>query len=89
VFGHTGNSHLHANIFVHSDDEFERAMKIYDTVIEYSLEMNGTVSAEHGIGKLKKKYLLQMFGKENIQMMKKLKLQFDNKNLMGKGTLFD
>lgn len=89
VFGHTGNSHLHANIFVHSDYEFERAIKIYDNVIENSLQMNGTVSAEHGIGKLKKKYLLKMFGKDNIQMMKKLKLQLDNKNLMGKGTLFD
>lgn len=89
IFGHVGNSHLHANIFVQDETEFIEAMKIYDDIIDFSLERNGTVSAEHGIGKLKKKYLLRMFGEKNIEKMKIIKNKFDPYDILGRGNLFD
>lgn len=89
IFGHIGNSHLHANIFCKNDDEYNLAKKMYDQVIDLTLQFNGTVSAEHGIGKLKKPYLEKMYGANAINEMRNLKRVFDDKLLLNIGTMFD
>ncbi len=89
IFGHIGNSHLHTNIFVRTDEEKAKAEKFYDDVISYSLSVGGTIAAEHGVGKLKRKYLLQMFGPDGISEMKRIKEEFDPKGGLGAGTLFE
>lgn len=89
IFGHIGNSHLHANIFCKNDEEYLKALEIYDKVIDLSLKLGGTVSAEHGIGKLKKKYLIKMYGQEIIDKMKQIKKTLDPKSLLNIGTMFD
>ena len=89
IFGHIGNSHLHANIFCKNDEEYQKALEIYDKVIDLSLKIGGTVSAEHGIGKLKKKYLIKMYGQEIIDKMKQIKKTLDTKSLLNIGTMFD
>ena len=62
---------------------------IIERILIKALELNGTVSAEHGIGKLKKKYLKMMFGNDGIEQMKKIKKILDPDNLIGQGNLFD
>lgn len=57
--------------------------------MQKAIDLGGTVSAEHGIGKIKKKYLQQMIGVTGIESMKKIKNVLDPKNLLGKGNLFD
>lgn len=89
IFGHIGNSHLHANIFCQNDAEYSKAIEIYDSCIEKTLQLNGTVSAEHGIGKLKKKYLIKMYGTQTVEEMKNIKKYFDPELLFGNGTMFD
>lgn len=89
IFGHIGNSHLHANIFCKDEEEYQDALQIYDKVIDLSLSFGGTVSAEHGIGKLKKKYLIKMYGEEKVNQMKKIKNILDPKMLLNIGTMFD
>ncbi|MBM2813341.1 MAG: FAD/FMN-containing dehydrogenase [Ignavibacteria bacterium] len=89
IFGHIGNCHLHTNIFIKDEEERKRAYEFYDAYIEHSLKLGGTVSAEHGIGKLKKKYLNKMFGQEAINGMKAIKQILDEKYLLNVGTLFD
>lgn len=89
IFGHIGNSHLHANIFCQNDEEYKRAVEFYDKCIDLTLSLNGTVSAEHGIGKLKKKYLLKMYGTDSVKSMKLIKEKIDPKYLLGVGTMFD
>ncbi|MCX6155824.1 MAG: FAD-binding oxidoreductase [Candidatus Kapabacteria bacterium] len=89
VFGHVGNNHLHANFFVINEDERKVALTAYQKIIDLTLELQGTVSAEHGIGKLKKNYLKQMYGDEAIQAMKAIKRALDPKMLINQGNLFD
>jgi D-lactate dehydrogenase (cytochrome) len=89
IFGHIGNSHLHANIFCQNDDEYALALQIYDKCIDKTLALSGTVSAEHGIGKLKKKYLRKMYGDKTVEDMIEIKKYFDPKLLFGIGTMFD
>ncbi|MFA6570408.1 MAG: FAD-binding oxidoreductase [Bacteroidota bacterium] len=89
TYGHIGNSHLHANIFVTNDFEYQKGLDYYSKCIAEALRLKGTISAEHGVGKLKKKYLEQMFGVHGISAMKNLKRILDPKFLLGRGTMFD
>lgn len=89
VFGHIGNSHYHANVFLKNEEELQKAEIFYSNCIDEALRLGGTISAEHGIGKIKKKYLYKMFGEDGINKMKEIKKIFDPKFLLGKNTLFD
>ena len=51
--------------------------------------LNGTVSAEHGVGKLKTEYLKLMYGEENVRHMAEIKKTLDPELILGKGTLFN
>lgn len=88
IWGHFGDCHLHANIISHNQDEYNNGMKFYQEVVDLALGCKGTISAEHGIGKLKRKYLLQMYGEDAINEMKKIKKFFDPKLLLNQGNLF-
>jgi D-lactate dehydrogenase (cytochrome) len=88
VFGHIGNCHLHVNIFPKNENDFAKANEFYEKCINMALDFGGTVSAEHGIGKIKKKYLHMMFKNEGISKMKKIKDYFDPKGLLNSGNMF-
>ncbi|MCX7879185.1 MAG: FAD-binding oxidoreductase [Ignavibacteria bacterium] len=88
IWGHFGNSHIHLNIIPETELENTLAKQIYDEHIEKAINIGGTYSAEHGTGKLKKKYLEKMYGKRIVEEMKRIKKIFDPKDLIGRGNLF-
>lgn len=87
IFGHIGNYHLHMNILPHNESEFSRGKDIYNIFISEAIKMGGTISAEHGVGKIKTDYLEQMLGKEGLQDMVKIKKILDPNSILGFGTL--
>lgn len=89
VFGHIGDCHLHANLFMRSDEEKQRAMKFYNEMVEAALDFKGTFSAEHGVGKIKKDYLRKMYGPDFIENIREIKSVLDPAGLFGKGTMID
>jgi len=50
---------------------------------------DGSVSAEHGVGLLKKDYLSYTRSKEEIDLMKQIKTVFDPRGIMNPGKIFD
>ncbi len=88
IFGHIGNCHVHANVFAGTEDEIALGKKFYKKSIDKALEMNGTISAEHGIGKIKKEYLRQMYSGGVIEKMSGIKRGLDPDFLLGRGNLF-
>ncbi|MFN2578449.1 MAG: FAD-binding oxidoreductase [Pyrinomonadaceae bacterium] len=88
IFGHIGDNHVHVNILPRNDDEADRAWKIYRTFIRRAVEVGGTISAEHGIGKLKREYLRELYGDEHLREMATLKRAFDPAGILGRGTMF-
>lgn len=88
LYGHLGNSHFHLNMLPQNDDEYLIGKKIYRDICKKAVEVKGTVSAEHGIGKLKTQYLIDMFGPEVINQMKEIKKQFDPNYILGVGNIF-
>lgn len=89
AYGHFGNSHLHLNMLPGNDAEYRKAKEIYKAICDLAVKLKGTISAEHGIGKLKREYLLKMFGEENIMQMARLKKQLDPNMILGIGNIFD
>jgi len=89
IFGHIGDSHLHVNIIPHTIDEMIIAKKIYQNFAIKIVEMNGSVAAEHGIGKLKKNFLKIQYDSSEIEIFKQFKKIFDKKNILNPHVLFD
>ena len=88
IFGHIGECHLHVNILPTSDKEYNDAKNIYLKFVECALGIGGTVSAEHGIGKLKHKYLEKMYGQKGIKEMISLKKSLDPECILGLDNIF-
>jgi D-lactate dehydrogenase (cytochrome) len=88
IFGHIGDNHVHVNILPRDDAEAERARAIYQTFIRRAVDVGGTISAEHGIGKLKRDYLLELYGEDHLREMAELKRAFDPAGILGRGNMF-
>ena len=89
AYGHFGNSHLHLNMLPSDEAEYIRGKEIYRIICEKAVNAGGTISAEHGVGKLKTEYLEMMYGKENIKKMAEIKKILDPNLILGQGTLFN
>ena len=89
VYGHVGNSHIHLNFLPKDQDEFKLAREIYLDICTIAINLKGTFSAEHGVGKSKKDYLVKMYGEDVIKQMAALKLSLDPNKLMNIGNIFD
>ncbi len=89
IFSHIGNTHIHANIFSKNQEERRIAEALFHEILKKSLDYGGTISGEHGVGKIKKDLLRQMFGDRTIGEMKQIKQTLDPYYLLGQGTLFD
>jgi D-lactate dehydrogenase (cytochrome) len=88
AFGHIGNNHLHVNILPRDPGELAQGLKIYEAFARRAVEFGGVVSAEHGIGKLKTKFLELMYTPEEIDQMRQVKQALDPGNLLNPGVIF-
>ncbi len=88
-FGHIGESHLHFNFLPENDAQGRRARNYLKKFCRKAVSLGGTVSAEHGIGKVKRPYLKVMYRECEIAEMAALKKYFDPSCLLGRDNIFD
>jgi D-lactate dehydrogenase (cytochrome) len=88
IYGHFGNSHIHLNILPRNADEIPSGRNIYKSICRRAAELGGTVSAEHGIGKLKTDYLLLMYSEEDLRKMAAVKKVLDPYLILSPGNIF-
>jgi D-lactate dehydrogenase (cytochrome) len=88
IFGHIGDSHVHVNILSSSVEQYDTGKALYLKWAKTVVAMGGTVSAEHGIGKMKTALLVEMFGEDGIEQMRSVKRAFDPGNRINPGNLF-
>ena len=90
MVGHVGDGNFHSVILYDPNDkEKQKLIKKYsDDLIEKALELEGTITGEHGIGLQKKGYLLKEHP-DNIPLMKAIKRSLDVNNIMNPGKVFD
>lgn len=89
VYGHFGNCHPHLNMLPKDQSDFVKSKELYFEICKEAVRLNGTVSAEHGIGKMKRDYLLMMYGEDTIKQMAQLKLTFDPNRILNIGNIFE
>jgi D-lactate dehydrogenase (cytochrome) len=88
IFGHIGDNHVHVNILPRDDRQATQAREIYRQFIERAVAFGGTISAEHGVGKIKRDYLRTLYGDEALRQMAALKRAFDPACILGRGNMF-
>lgn len=88
IFGHIGDSHLHANILPKNGQEQIKAKGIYLKFAKKAVSLGGTVSAEHGIGKLKHAFLREMYGDRGISEMIRVKKYLDPGFILSRDNIF-
>ncbi len=90
TFGHVGLGLLHALMLARKEDEIEskKALDINDMIICKTIELGGTISGEHGIG-LGHKNLFELEHGLAVELMRKIKRQFDPYNILNPGKIFD
>ena len=88
IWGHIGNNHLHVNVLPRSAEDYKKGKALFQVWAAEVTRMGGAVSAEHGVGKLKRDFLSAMYGEEHIKEMAAVKASFDPDFLFGRGNLF-
>ena len=88
LFGHIGDAHLHVNVLPNADAEFLSGQKLLLEFAKHAVELGGTVSAEHGLGKRKAHLLELQYTPSQIESMREVKRRLDPAWLLNQGNLF-
>lgn len=91
-YGHIGDYNLHLNVCYdkfEKDDNYYKIIELLEPFIyDYLVSVEGSISAEHGVGIIKQQYLNCTQSENNIKMMKDIKKLFDPNNIMNPYKLF-
>jgi FAD/FMN-containing dehydrogenase len=89
TFGHVGDNHLHVNFLPRDFKGLALARSVYAHLTRVVIEMGGSPSAEHGIGKIKRAALRQRVGEVGMAQMLEVKRALDPHGCLGRGNLFE
>ncbi len=89
IFGHIGNGHLHVNILPRTAEELRLAQELYMEFAHEAVRLRGSIAGEHGIGRIKKKFLPIQFSEADLSAMRAIKDALDPHGLLDPGVIFD
>ncbi|NLW49415.1 MAG: FAD-binding protein [Candidatus Brocadiaceae bacterium] len=89
IFGHIGDGHLHVNILPRTAEEMARSQDLYMDFAREAVRLGGSVAAEHGIGRLKRKFLAVQFSPSDLAAMRAVKQALDPDGTLNPGVLFE
>jgi len=88
IYGHAGNGHPHQNFVAHDRDELERIEGVVEATLRHVLTLGGTVAAEHGIGKIKRRWLGLQASPLQVAVMRAVKRELDPAGILAPGNIF-
>ena len=91
VFGHAGDGNMHPTIIYDDADEAARAaaMRAFDRITEHALDLGGTITGEHGVGRLKRSWLARELDATSLDVQRAVRAAFDPQGVLNPGNLFD
>ena len=90
IVGHVGDGNFHTSplIDVNDPDDVARGEAFSSRLVHRALEMGGTCTGEHGVGQKKAPYLEDEHPAATLDLMRRVKIAFDPRNLMNPGKIF-
>ena len=92
IFGHIGDGNIHFNISqptkVKKEDFLKNEKKLRKKIVELTMSLDGSFSAEHGVG-VTRKAELKKYKKDELNIMKSIKKSIDDKNILNPGKIID
>jgi len=81
---------LHATILTDETDleEAARVEKAIDEIFVVTVELGGSLSGEHGIGRAKSKYITRQTGEVGLEVQHRIKQALDPNNILNPGVMF-
>ncbi len=89
-FGHAGDGNIHFNIMLDKTDKkaFKKAELIINELFDYTIQLGGSISGEHGIGITKRSFIAKEINSVELNLMKKIKALFDPNNILNPDKIF-
>jgi glycolate oxidase len=90
TFGHAGDGNIHVNIMLDKENptELQKGLTAKKRLFTHVLDLNGTLSGEHGVGLTKAPFVALELDGPSIRIMQQLKKVFDPHNIMNPGKMF-
>ncbi len=90
-YGHAGDGNLHVNLLKEnvSDQDWDEKLPVcIDEIFRHTCALGGTISGEHGIGYVQKRYLAIAFSRAELRILKAVKAAFDPDGILNPGKIF-
>lgn len=87
IYGHAGNGHPHENFIARDARELTTIEEVVEQTLRHILALGGTVAAEHGIGKIKRRWLPLQMNPLQISMMTAVKRDLDPLGILAPGNI--
>ncbi len=89
IFGHAGDGNLHPNILFDKRDEgqWKKVEQIVAEIFQVALDLEGTLSGEHGVGTLKRPYMQRALGSLSLDVQRRIKEAFDPQGILNPGKV--
>ncbi|MGI8508942.1 MAG: FAD-binding oxidoreductase [Gemmatimonadaceae bacterium] len=88
TYGHAGNGHPHQNYLALDAEHLVQIEGVIEKTLRMVMQMGGTVAAEHGIGKLKRRWLPLQMSPTTIGVMRAVKRELDPQGVLAPGNMF-
>ncbi len=89
-FGHTGDGNVHTNVMVPNPQdaqELQRGYECIEEIFKITIELEGTLSGEHGIGLSKAPFMNLAFTQAEMDLFRAIKKAFDANNILNPGKM--
>jgi FAD/FMN-containing dehydrogenase len=87
IYGHAGNGHPHQNFIARDARELATIEEVVEQTLRHVLALGGTVAAEHGIGKIKRRWLPLQMNELQIALMTAAKRELDPRGILAPGNI--
>jgi glycolate oxidase len=85
---HAGDGNLHPNLLYTGDEVPEVIWSAAGELFEAALALGGTLTGEHGIGTLKRRWLADELGDDQVALQRRIKAAFDPRGILNPGKVF-
>jgi len=82
TYGHAGDGNLHLHLMRWDGWSEEKYDELRDKIYQKTLELGGTITGEHGVGYLRKKYVAKYLDEKALALMSGIKRIFDPNNIL-------